>query len=101
MRRLMFYMVVIPTLIAIVGRPETASAQQCDEACFIINNTFVPETLKRYIVEFPNGRYVDVAAKRLEFLNRVVSNSSSAFGSAHVVGVSKLPSSGMPQKPLN
>ncbi len=83
------------------GLVSSAQAQSCDDACFLIQNTFVQETLKRYVKAFPDGRYVDLAKSRLGYLDTLDRGQVSAFGPIHVVPATTVPAAKMPSIPLN
>ena len=89
------------SLFPLAVSPPAAQAQSCDDACFLIQNTFGQETLKRYIKAFPDGRYVDLAKSRLAYLDTPDRGWVSAWGPIHVVPATTVPAAKMPSVPLN
>lgn len=77
-------------------------AQSCDEECFIINNTFGQETLKRFLKAFPNSMHVEEAKQRLEYLDKINTKGSavSGFPSPTNKETVKIPASQAPTNPL-
>jgi hypothetical protein len=77
-------------------------AQSCDEECFIINNTFGQETLKRFLKAFPNSTHVEEAKQRLEYLDKINTKGSavSGFPSPTIKETVTIPASQVPANPL-
>ena len=73
-------------------------AQSCDEECFIINNTFGQETLKRFLKAFPNSTHVEEAKQRLEYLGKIniKGSAESGFPSPTIKETVKIPASQTP-----
>jgi hypothetical protein len=59
--RISISIAVLLPLFSSCGLAPSAQAQSCDDACFLIQNAFGQETLKRYIQAFPDRGYVDLA----------------------------------------
>lgn len=97
---------ILSTMIAcincIVVPSDPVQAQTCDEECFIINNTFGQETLKRFLKAFPNSTHLEEAKKRLEYLDKINTKgpAGSGFPSPTIKETVKIPASQAPTNML-
>jgi hypothetical protein len=75
-----------------------ASAEDCDDACYLIQNTIDTKALQNFIAERPRSQHFEAAESRLKFLRRALSSPLSGFGDVKKTQTLPVPQSQMPQK---